>query len=115
MATAAPEGVSAVATHLSRDDSITNAPLLDLQPVFDLSHDLMCVTDAQTRFLRVSASAARILGYSPEELMGRKLLDLVHPNDLQATLLAHESVLRGAQVVEFENRNVRKEGATVEL
>jgi PAS domain S-box-containing protein len=110
-----------VAGQLSRDGSITDAasveggPLLNLQRVFDLSQDLMCMTDAQTHFVRLSASCARILGYRPEELLGRKFLDLVHPNDLQSTLLAHESVLRGAQVVEFENRYVRKDGSTVEL
>ncbi|WP_116812566.1 PAS domain S-box protein [Steroidobacter cummioxidans] len=104
-----------MATHLTRDDSATNAQLLDLQRVFDLSQDLMCMTDAQTRFVRVSASSARILGYPPEELIGRTLLDLVHPNDLQSTLLTHESVLQGAQVVEFENRCVRKDGTSVEL
>lgn len=104
-----------MATHLSSDDSIANAPLLDLQRVFDLSQDLMCMTDAQGRFVRVSASSARILGYQPDELLGRKYLDLVYTNDLQATLLAHEAVLRGAQVVEFENRYVRKDGALVEL
>lgn len=104
-----------MAIHLAGEDSATDAALLDLQRVFDLSHDLMCLTDAQTRFVRVSASAARILGYQPEELLGRKSLDLIYPNDLQATLLAHEAVLRGAQVVEFENRYVRKDGALVEL
>jgi PAS domain S-box-containing protein len=110
-----------VAGQLSRDGSITDAasaeggPLLNLQRVFDLSQDLMCMTDAQTHFVRLSASCARILGYRPEELLGRKFLDLVHPNDLQSTLLAHESVLRGAQVVEFENRYVRKDSSTVEL
>ncbi|WP_129777745.1 PAS domain S-box protein [Peristeroidobacter soli] len=113
-----------MAEHGSRDASVTDAgtasveagdALLDLQRVFDLSQDLMCVTDAQTRFLRLSASSARILGYRPGELHGRKFLDLVHPDDLQATLLAHESILRGAQVVEFENRYVRKDGSTVEL
>jgi PAS domain S-box-containing protein len=104
-----------VATHLSSDDSLANAQLLDLQRVFDLSQDLMCMTDAQARFVRVSASSARILGYQPDELLGRKFLDLIYPNDLQATLLAHETVLRGAQVVEFENRYVRKDGALVEL
>ncbi len=111
-----------MAGQLSRDESDADpasveagGELLDLQRVFALSQDLMCVTDAQTRFLRVSASSARILGYLPEELRGRKFLDLVHPNDLQATLLAHETVLRGAQVVEFENRYVRKDGSPVEL
>lgn len=104
-----------MARHPSSDDSITSTPLLDLQRVFDLSQDLMCMTDAQARFLRVSASSARILGYPPDEMVGRKFLDLVNPGDLQATLLAHESVLRGAQVVEFENRYVRKDGSGVEL
>lgn len=113
-----------MAGQLSRDESVTDADptsseaggqLLDLQRVFDLSQDLMCMTDAQTRFLRVSESSAHILGYQPEELLGRKFLDLVHPGDLQSTLLAHESVLRGAQVVEFENRYVRKDGSPVEL
>lgn len=104
-----------MATHLKRDDSATDAQLLDLQRVFDLSQDLICMTDAQTRFVRVGASSARILGYRPEELIGRKLLDLIHPNDLQSTLLTHESVLRGAQVVDFENRCIRKDGTSVEL
>lgn len=104
-----------MATHPASDASITHAQLLDLQRVFDLSQDLMCMTDAQTRFVRVSASSARILGYRPDELLGRKSLDLVHPNDLQATLLARESVLQGAHLVEFENRCVRKDGGTVEL
>jgi len=104
-----------MATHLSSDGSTPGAQLLDLQRVFDLSQDLMCMSDAQTCFVRVSASSLRILGYQPDELLGRKFLDLVHPNDLQATLLAHESVLRGAQVAEFENRYVRKDGGTVEL
>ena len=100
----------------SRDDSLTAVGhLLDVQRVFDLSHDLMCVTDGQSRVLRVSASCLRILGYAPEELTGRKFLDLVHPNELPSTLLAHESVLRGAQVVEFENRLVRKDGSSIDL
>lgn len=104
-----------MATHLSREDSVTDAQLLDLQRVFDLSQDLMCVTDGQSRVLRVSASSLRILGYTPGELLGRRLLDLIHPNDLQSTLHAHESVQRGAQVAEFENRCLRKDGTTVEL
>ena len=109
-----------MASQSSRDSALGATtggiePHLDLRRIFDLSQDLMCITDTQTRFLRVSASSARILGYEPRELIGRKFLDLVHPHDLQSTLLAHESVQRGAQIVEFENRYIRKDGACVDL
>jgi PAS domain S-box-containing protein len=116
-----------VASQFSIDDSgaidgLTEAAVLqsaerpvDLQRIFDLSPDLMCISDSQGRFLRVSTSSTRILGYRPEELVGRKFLDFVHPQDVQRTFLAHEAVLRGAKVVEFENRYYRKDGACVDL
>lgn len=114
-----------MASQSSRDDSTPKTAeltspagtdaLLDLQRIFELSQDLMCITDSQARILRVSASSARILGYEPAELIGRKFLDLVHAHDLQATLLAYESVQRGAQIIEFENRYIRKDGACVDL
>jgi PAS domain S-box-containing protein len=88
---------------------------LDLRRVFDLSADLMCIADADGRFRMVSASAAKILGYTPTELVGRKLLDFVHPEDLQRTLAVHESLLGGIAVAEFENRYVRKDGIAVDL
>lgn len=103
-------------SQFSRNDAAADGePLLDLQRVFDLSQDLLCIADTQTHLLRVSASSARLLGYEPQELIGRKFLDLVHPHDLQATLLAYESVQRGAQIIEFENRFIRKDGACVDL
>ena len=98
----------------SRNESAPVEPRLDQQRVFDHSQDIMCITDPQTRFPRISASSARILGYEPHELIGRKFLDLVHPNDVQSTLFAHESVQRGAQIVEFENRYIRKDDACVD-
>ena len=84
--------------------------LLDPQRILDLSQDLTCITDAQGRFVRVNAASTRILGYSPDELIGRKFIELVHPDDVQRTLLAHDSVLRGAQVIEYENRCTREDG-----
>jgi PAS domain S-box-containing protein len=89
--------------------------LLDLRRIFDLSVDLMCIADADGRFRMVSASVAKILGYTPTELIGRSSLDFVHPDDLQRTLSVHESLVGGATVVEFENRYLRKDGATVDL
>lgn len=89
--------------------------LLDLRRIFDLSLDLMSIADAEGRFRIVSASAAKILGYTPTELIGRKFIDFVHPDDAPRALLAHESLVGGGNMVEFETRYVRKDGSIVDL
>ena len=89
--------------------------LVDLRRLFDLSLDLMAICDSQGCFRRVSASATKILGYRPEELLGRRFMEFVHPQDVERTHVAHESLIRGQDVIEFENRYVRKDGAIVDL
>jgi PAS domain S-box-containing protein len=51
---------------------------------FDLALDYLCIMDLEGTFLRINAQWERLLGYSPEEIMQRKYLDLVHPDDLAA-------------------------------
>ncbi len=52
---------------------------------FDVSLDMLCIRDLEGRIVRVSRSWETTLGYAPEELQGRAVLDLVHPEDLAAT------------------------------
>ncbi len=58
----------------------------DLATFFDVSLDLLVIRDLQGVIVRVSASWASTLGYEPEDLIGRPILSLVHPDDLAATL-----------------------------
>ena len=50
--------------------------------VVEGSNDLIYLLDPQARFLFVSPSAERALGYTPEELIGRSYADFVHADDL---------------------------------
>ncbi|GAB5545300.1 MAG: hypothetical protein SangKO_050600 [Sandaracinaceae bacterium] len=78
--------------------------------VFELSRDLLCVVDLDGRFQRVSPAFVETLGYPEEELMGRPFLELVYPDDREAT----EAVFVNAQqseVTAFENRYVCKDGS----
>lgn len=50
----------------------------------DNTADLVCVYDADARFVYVSPSARSLLGYRPAELAGRALVDLVHPDEVVA-------------------------------
>ena len=67
----------------------------DLATFFDVSLDLLVIRDLAGFIVRVSASWASTLGYEPDDLVGRAILSLVHPDDLAATL---------DSVTEVENR-----------
>lgn len=92
------------------------SPPTDLNAkLLDLLLDTVCVVDAEGRFVFVSASCREMLGYTPEELQGRLMLDLVHPDDRERTLHAAGSIMAGEQRSGFENRYLHKDGRVVDL
>ena len=50
------------------------------------SSDIVTVIDADTTIRYQTPSVERILGYGPEELVGTRLLDLIHPDDAPRVL-----------------------------
>jgi two-component system, cell cycle sensor histidine kinase and response regulator CckA len=88
---------------------------LDLDRFFDLAVDLLCVASMDGTLLRVSRSWQALLGYQVEELVGGKFLDLVHPDDVPATLDAVAQLERGATILNFVNRYRRRDGEFVWL
>ncbi len=84
----------------------------DLQRIFEMSIDMICIADINTAtFLRVNPAFTEILGYSEEELLTRSFLDLIHPDDLEATVGIIEDNLRaGKKVINIENRYRTKAG-----
>jgi PAS domain S-box-containing protein len=50
---------------------------------FDLSHDILCITDAAGTYLAVNDSWIRVLGWSPIELTDSSYVDYIHPDDLE--------------------------------
>ncbi|PSJ18879.1 GGDEF domain-containing protein [Nitrosomonas supralitoralis] len=81
----------------------------------DLLLDAICVVDKDGRFEFVSASAERIFGYTSEEMLGRSMIELVHPDDRKRTLQTASEINNGVIKVDFENRYIRKDGQTVHL
>ena len=45
----------------------------------DNSHDLLSIYDDSGRFVFASPSHERVIGYKPEELLGRQAVELLHP------------------------------------
>jgi len=81
----------------------------------DLMLDAVCVVDADGRFRYVSAAGERIFGFSPQEMVGMKVLDLVLPADRERTQAAAAAVMDGRAHLDFENRYVRKDGSIVHV
>ena len=78
--------------------------------IFDLSLDLLCVAGMDGYFKRVNPAFEHTLGYSSAELLSRPIVDFVHPDDRAATEDAIDSLGDGEAVDRFLNRYVRSDG-----
>ena len=83
----------------------------DLDRLFTLSSDLIAVQDFDGRFTRVNPAAEGILAYSEDELLGRRSIDFVHPDDRATTTAEIAKLGAGVTTLSFENRYVRKDGS----
>jgi two-component system, sensor histidine kinase len=64
----------------------------EVSAFFEVSLDLLVIRDIEGRVVRVSPSWQTTLGYTPEEMQGTRLLDLVHPDDLPGTQVSAAEV-----------------------
>ena len=71
--------------------------------LFNLSLDMLCIVGLDSGFRRCNPAFERVLGYRPEHLPGRNLLDLVHPEDV-AVAVDHLRALAQGQPANFELR-----------
>jgi PAS domain S-box-containing protein len=83
--------------------------------IFETSLDLILVVDHRGRILQVSPSALPILGYQPEEMVGRSAREFVYPEDLVNTKQQMRGARRGGTIRNFECRYVSKSGRPVTL
>ena len=89
--------------------------LVALRDVMDLMLDAVCVVDKAGTFVFVSAAFEDIFGYSPEEVIGKPMIDHVYPEDGIKTLKVVESLMEGKKQPRFENRWVRKDGKIIDI
>lgn len=85
------------------------AELLDLLP------DLVCVVAPDGTLLYVSAAFERVLGHRREDVLGRPIFELIHPDDRDSTRQQAERVMYGDAQGHFRNRYMHRQGQHVEL
>lgn len=86
-----------------------------LDHVMDMLVDAVCVVDPGGHFVYASAACERIFGYTPQEMVGRQMLDMIHPDDRAPTLAAVQEISAGTPNPNFENRYIRKDGSVAHI
>jgi rsbT co-antagonist protein RsbR len=86
----------------------------ELEAFYRLSSELVSVSSGDGRFRRVGDAWKRALGYAPDEMVGKRWLEFVHPDDAQKTIEAARQ-LDSADLAEFVNRYKHKDGHWVSL
>src|SRR5690242_2511640 len=71
----------------------------DMNRLFTLSMDMMCVAGFDGYFKRVNPAWEKTLGYTHEELRSRPYLDFVHPEDRGPTIFEARKLAEGVQTI----------------
>ena len=94
-----------------RESRLERLAAEQVDDIFDLSLDLLCVASLDGSFKRVNPAFERTLGYDAAELLSRSLLELVHRDDRARTADVIAGLPETRHVSDFENRCVRADGA----
>jgi PAS domain S-box-containing protein len=77
----------------------------------DLSIDMFCMAGFDGYFKTLNPSWQKVLGFNPEELKARPYLELIHPEDRQATTAEAVRLENQEVTFSFENRYLCKDGS----
>ena len=79
------------------------------------SSDVTAILDAESRLLWVSPAITRVLGYEPDELLGRLASDICHPDDFPRVVQQFVDLLKdpSRDSLRTESRSLHKNGSWI--
>ncbi|RYG63060.1 response regulator, partial [bacterium] len=77
---------------------------------FTTSLDMLGIVGMDGYFKRLNPAFSAILGYSEAELLSRPFMELIHPDDREATQRLATQLEQGGNLMGFENRYLRQDG-----
>ncbi|MDP2713780.1 PAS domain S-box protein [Rheinheimera sp.] len=100
---------------IARDITMQEHTSFELQQFFDLSQNLMCITNRAGYFERVNKAFSTLLGYSEQDLLLTPYAELLHPDDIATTSAEVQRLEHGAMSLGFINRLRHKNGHYISL
>jgi PAS domain S-box-containing protein len=76
----------------------------ELAEFFKVTPDLLCMVDAEGRFVRVNDAWSEKLGLSIANLTGARFMGFVHPDDVATTRAIFARLKEGERIIDFVNR-----------
>lgn len=81
--------------------------------MIEKSVDVICSVDTSSKFAEVSPASLAVWGYEPEELVARRVVDIVVAEDMSKLVEAQQQLAQGRPAALSEVRIVRKDDAIV--
>lgn len=94
---------------------MTTKAYTPLASFVDLLMDAVFAVDANAYVVFVSAACERIFGYTPQEMIGKNMFDMMLPEDRERTRQSVAEVMANHPQLHFENRYIRKDGQVVHI
>lgn len=79
--------------------------------VFDNSQDVICALSGSGQFTSLNPACEKSWGYERDSLMNKPFLDIIHPDDQEATAKVLAGDFGETNRIDFENRVVKKDGS----
>jgi two-component system, sensor histidine kinase PdtaS len=95
---------------LQKNQEISEKREKHLSLITDNMMDLITRINAEGKYEYISPSAPKNLGYKPQDMMGKSILDLVHPNDLERIKSAAQKAVHTHSANEVEYRHKTSSG-----
>jgi PAS domain S-box-containing protein len=111
-------GISKVArdiTETNKTRQVLRRQTEELRRIFETSQDLIMVMDSRGFLVQISPSCEAILGYRPEEMIGRSGEDFIHPDHLEISRQEMRAARRGQRPKISDTRCIHKNGREVWL
>nr|WP_244608607.1 PAS domain S-box protein [Bradyrhizobium algeriense] len=111
-------GISSVVrdiTEANKTRQVLRRQTEELRRIFETSQDLIMVLDSRGALVQISPSCEAILGYRPEEMIGRSGEDFIHPDHLETSRQEMRAARRGQRPKISDTRCIHKNGREVWL
>jgi PAS domain S-box-containing protein len=106
-----PFAVAAIVFAIGRAIALRRRAQREVERIFELSLDLICVAGLDGRFKAVNPAFEQTLGYPQAEMLSQPFVQFVHPDDQQRSREVFADVVGGDEVNQFENRYICADGS----